>query len=392
MMNECNYASVNGRKLEFFSHISGEECGYAEPQTDTYAVLHPKNEKEGVKYPLYVVLHSAGHDVFSALSCTLCEGNHDIYHAPEDMYALYPDCFMNAKGDWWWGGITALGEGDPARRGTALQPVERRVLAEIKAVSEGFPIDTERVYAVGNSMGGSGALGIGLNHGDIFAALIANVPAGVEHACDRCCLGTEKPDGFSIPEPPVVVDYSAQNDVWSTGHEKLYHGMEAEKYALVGYFGPFDHENNTAAIRKVNDLVLTFDALSVRKNEAYPAFTNASCNDPIPWKDNIKSELFGQVNAFFRYRNREDTEAGFSMELWLADSSELQTKHPLPDTAETDITLRRVQRFAVKPGEAVRYQFGDASGIVKADETGHITVEGLTVTQKKQQLILYKPE
>ena len=58
-------------------------------------------------------------------------------------------------------------------------PVERRVIDCVKWVIQTYEIDPNRVYLSGNSMGGSGTLGIGLRHGDVFAAIKANVPAGI---------------------------------------------------------------------------------------------------------------------------------------------------------------------------------------------------------------------
>lgn len=386
-INDNSY--MNGRFVEWFHHESGKEYGYKKTQTDSFAVLHPKDEEKGKEYPLYVVFHSAGHDLYSTLGCTPYVGNHDIYHAPENMYALYLDCRFNQNNDWWWGGVDALGkETDPSHGGIELQPVEKRCIDTVEYVLNEYPIDRNAVFAVGNSMGGSGALGIAFPRGDIFTAILANVPAGVEHICDRSCLGREKPDGFSIPDPPLVVDYSAQNDEWSTGHEKLYQGMAKEKYALVGYFGIFGHANSLEFIRTYNDLVLTFDALSMRKNEAYPAFTNASTDDPIPWPDHRDSELSGQVNAFFRFKNREDTASVFSIDLWLAGEDEIKTANHLPQKSVADVTLRRIQNFAVRPGERIHYIFGEKDGTVSADETGHITIPAIPVCREKTALIL----
>src|ERR1700720_974930 len=80
-------SEFNGRKLDTYRHGVKKEWGYAEPQRDTFLVLHPKQARAGA--PLYVVLHSAGHDVHSCLECTTMVGNHDIYHSPPDFYALY---------------------------------------------------------------------------------------------------------------------------------------------------------------------------------------------------------------------------------------------------------------------------------------------------------------
>ncbi len=386
-MNVFPNGRLNGRELEFFHHESGAEYGYALPQTDTFAVLHPRDEKAGVNYPLYVVFHSAGHDVYSALACLWTTGNHDIYHAPEDMYALFLDCRAN-HGDWWWGGFDANGNGDAAHTGTFMQPVEKRCIDTIRRTIKQYPIDENRVYGVGNSMGGSGVLGIALNHGELFAAIIANVPAGVEHAVNRCCLGLPKPEGFKLPDPPVAVDYSAQNDIHSKGHEKLYRGMAADRYALIGYWGPFGHENNNSKIHAVNDLVHCFDALSIRLNEAYPAFTDASTDDAIPWPDNIQSKASGQVNAFFRWKNIEDTPDRFTISLRLMNEDEWKTDITLPQSSTASVTLRRMQRFRLSANEEIRCTYADRTFTARADGNGLLTLHGITVTKDAQELTL----
>ncbi len=134
-------AVLNGRRLEFFHHQT-PSAKDGPPQTDSFAVLHPLRRKR--KRGLYVVLHSAGHDLFSCLGCVMYPHNHDIYHPPEDMYALYLDCRAHQAEDFWWGGINAKGEGDPARR-DHVQPVEKRVCATVEWVMKNYPVDPERV-------------------------------------------------------------------------------------------------------------------------------------------------------------------------------------------------------------------------------------------------------
>lgn len=387
-MHILDNGQLLGRELAFFHHISGTECGYMTPQTDTFAILHPKNEQPGVRYPLYVVFHSAGHDVYSAIGCTWAPGNHDIYHVPEDMFGLFLDCRAN-PGDWWWGGIDANGNGDPSRHGTELQPVENRCIHTIRHVMTAYPVDPMRVYGVGNSMGGSGVLGIGTNHGDLFAAILANVPAGVEHVVDRCCLLGDKPEGFTIPDPPVVVDYSAQNDSWSRGHEKLYRGMRENRYALIGYFGPFGHENNLARMRAVNDLILWQDMLSLRLNEAYPAFTNAASDDKNPWENTISDNAAGQVNAYFCWKNRIDMPDKLEIELSLMHKEDWQTEKQVPTETTADVTLRRIQRFAYQTGDTIAYTFGSQTGSVIIPDSGVITIPELHITQTENVLCLY---
>ena len=222
-------SEFTGRKLDTFVHGTRNEWGYDNPQKDTFLVLHPKQARVGA--PLYVVLHSAGHDVHSCLACTAKVGNHDIYHSPPDFFALYLDCRAN-QDDWWWG-INKY-------PGPEVCPTEKRVLDTVKWVIKHYGIDENRVYLSGNSMGGSGTLGIGMRHGDVFAAIKANVPAEVKHVSSRMYFPPQTvPAEVALPDPPIVIDYSAPDDSWSRGHDAFAKAMNENKSIgmLLSRFG-----------------------------------------------------------------------------------------------------------------------------------------------------------
>lgn len=368
------------RKLDTYQHGVREEWGYAAPQRDTFLVLHPTEPRQGA--PLYVVLHSAGHDVNSCLACTTKVGNHDIYHAPPEFFALYLDCRAN-KGDWWWG--------SDKYKGPDESPVDKRVMDTVRWVIKQYGIDENRVYLCGNSMGGSGTLGIGMRHGDVFAAIKANVPAKVEHVSNRMYFPPAAiPAGVKLPDPPICVDYSAQNDTWSKGHDAFAKAMAERKYALFFYWGPFGHANNHANIMKVNDLINSFDWLSVKRNEAYPVFTSASTDDPLPWPDNLTDKKAGQQNAFFRWKTLSDTSERVEVSLFLIKPSELRTTFTIPTEATADVSLRRLQSFRVGAGDKLHWTMGSASGEVQADAAGLITIPKLKVTNEPATLSVAK--
>lgn len=363
-------AEFTERKVETYQHGIKPEWGYAAPQRDTFLVLHPKQAVS--KVPLYVVLHSAGHDVHSCLACTAKVGNHDIYHAPADFFALYLDCRAN-KGDWWWG--------SEKYKGPEVCPTEKRVIDTVRWVVQQYGLDENRVYLCGNSMGGSGTLGIGMRHGDVFAAIKANVPAKVEHVSSRMYFAPlSVPADVTLPDPPIVVDYSAPNDSWSKGHDTFFTAMNERKYSLLMYWGPFGHANNHENILKVNDLINSFDWLSVRKNEAYPVFTNATTNDVLPWPDQLNDKKSGQVNAFFRWKLLSDKPDAVEMSLFLLKPTDLKTSFTIPTEATADVTLRRLQSLRIAPGAKLLWTSGSANGEAQADSTGHVTVKGLKVT------------
>jgi hypothetical protein len=373
-------SEFTGRKVDTYQHSVVKEWGYAAPQRDTFLVLHPKEPRKHA--PLYVVLHSAGHDVNSCLACTAKVGNHDIYHAPADFYALYLDCRAN-KGDWWWG-INKYA-------GPEVCPTEKRVIATVKWVIQQYGLDANRVYLCGNSMGGSGTLGIGVRHGDVFAAIKANVPAEVKHVSSRMYFPPlTLPADIKLPDPPIVIDYSAQNDTWSRGHDGFVKAMNERKYPLILYWGPFGHANNHANIMKVNDLINSFDWLSIKKNEAYPVFTNASSNDPLPWPDKLSDKKSGQVNAFFRWKDVRETPESLEMTLVLVKPSDLKTTFTIPSEATADVSVRRLQMLQVVPGSKVRWTFGKAAGEAQADASGCVTMPRLRITAEPTKLSVGK--
>ncbi|MEI7899641.1 MAG: DUF4038 domain-containing protein, partial [bacterium] len=382
--------TINGRAYEVFEHRVNPEWGYKAPQQDNFILIHPKNDHKNA--PLYVVLHSAGHDVLKAVTCTRDIGNHDVYRSPDDFYALYLDCRRNAGSDWWWGGMH---RNDPVltqrNSGGDPMPVERRLIDTVKWVTKEYGIDSNRVYLCGISMGGSGTLGIGMRNGDVFAAVRASIPAGIEHVSHRMYfLAPAIPDNVTFPDPPIVIDESAQNDGWSNGHERFVKAMNERKYALYLYWGPFGHADNHLLIEKGNDLVNSFDWLNVRRNEAYPVFANAASNNKPPWPDDLMSTVAGQVNAFFRWKCLSDTKNKLEMSLYLVTPAELKTTFEIPKETVADVSLRRIQKGPVKPGGAFKWAFGTANGEGKADVRGLITIPGLKITAEPTTLTVSK--
>jgi len=376
------------RKLEVFEHGIKKEWGYEQPQTDTFIVIHPEKPKKFA--PLYVVLHSAGHDVFSAVECTKQVGNHDIYHSPSNFYALYVDCRAN-KGDWWWGGMHAKDANLKKKNsGIETRPVERRVIDTIKWVIEKYEIDSNRVYLSGNSMGGSGALGIGLRHGNVFAAIKANVPAGIDHADQRMAFSDHAAaKKLNLPDPPITLDYSGQNDGWSFGHDRFVKAMNDRKYPLYFYWGSFGHANNHERILQVNDLINSFDWLSIKKNEAYPVFTNASSNNDLPWPKNLSDKKSGQVNAFFRWKLMNDEKKSFNVSLYLNSADDIKTKFDIPKKATADVSLRRLQQFEFNEGDFINWSFGESKGKIEIGSDKIITAPSLTITTSPQTLSVW---
>lgn len=373
---------VNGRRIERFDEeFAKGEFGYAPVAEEMYLVQHPLPKFDGPGRPLYVVLHSAGHNAANALNCTFTPGNHDIYRAPDDFFALFLDC-KTVKDDWWYGIKSA-------EKGYALSSCEKRLVATIEKTVVKYGIDRDRIYLCGNSMGGSGTLGFGLRHGDIFAAVKANVPAGVEHALAR--LGVEPAataaEIAAIPDPPLLIDYSGTNDKWYTGHERLVAAMLARRYPWQHFWGRHGHCNNNQTMLAKNDLIHSFAWTDVKKSDLLPVFTSASSDDvcPLPLaKPDDAPEQPGQINAFFRWRNARRSAAEVSVELYLAP---LKSQHfAVPGQVTADVTLRRTGAFKLKPGQKAKAVFRGRTFDLVADPYGLVTVPRLEITRDAAEL------
>ncbi len=196
-------------------------------------------------------------------------------------------------------------------------------------------------------------------------------PAEVKHVSSRMYFPPRTvPANVTIPDPPIVIDYSAQNDGWSRGHDAFVKAMNERKYALIMYWGPFGHANNHENIMKVNDLINSFDWLSVKKNESYPVFTDASTNDPLPWPNQLADKKAGQINAFFRWKNVRDTPDTIETMLFLVKPAGIKTRFTIPTEATADVSLRRLQSCGSPQEQWCGGRSARSEGEVRADADG----------------------
>ena len=417
--HETKTEQVGERTVVWYEHGTDPAWGASRQFTDKFTVARPvSGDRNGA--PLLVQLHGRGGGNPNGGILSLykqCTDTDSVYACPGDFYVLALDSMRDfnvaankTHDEFWWGGshkFSGPSKGDVPRIRKGLTSCEKRVLATVEWVIEKYAIDRDRVYLCGNSMGGQGALAIGLPHGDIFAAVNANVPATIWFPVAR--MGFVKDDGSDdtafdaskFPDPPVCVDWSGSDDVWSRDHEILYRNMAAHKYFLIGLWGDYGHCGSVSKAKAKNPEVGRFDWLSIRRNAAYPVFTNASTDDALPWpfrnfKPNVNTwggwagdilgnspkeiaagaKPAGQVNAYFRWENVRDEKKGIVMNLWTDGV----------DESTADVTLRRVQGVPAKAGRKAKWSFAGKTGTVTADETGHVTIPGLKITSARQKL------
>lgn len=388
---------LDGRRVTRFEHDSLKEWRYLDKKRHNFYVVQPK-KRGGQPPPLLVILHSAGGNAESELKTVYIK---TPLESLPTFYALSLNCEHDSE--WWWG-ADAIRENKERYRQT-LTPIENRVLATIEWVVRKYHIDRNRVYLRGISMGGSGALGLGMPRGDIFAAIYVGVPAGFDHFIYRMYLADgpllndpfgvrrtyhQRASGFGLPDSPPLIIFHSQKDVLSKGLEQFLQIMHDGRHSMVFGWGPWGH---VAKYDLSNPAALEFPWLAIRKNEAYPVFTNASSDDHYPGLGSSERDQQGQMNAYFRWTVLKDTQNLLAMGLKLVSNSELPNPFPVPKDSTVDVTLRRLQKFSVKEDMSYEWHFVRtgrliASGKVRPDPDGLLTIPRVMITGTPAQLTL----
>ena len=218
-------------------------CNQEQPGTEaissTYRILRPEKIESGMKYPLIVFLHGAGERGDDNKS--------QMIYFPELMQSdtmrrAHP-CFVLAvqcpRDDSWvdyvlddphWSGF----EDEPT---AALESASRALLH----VTRSEPIDTDRIYLTGLSMGGYGTWDLSMRHPDWFAALvpicgggspdhagrIVGMPTWVVHCRDDSVVPVDLSRTMvkalgSLGGAPTYTEYKGVgHDSWTPGYRDL---------------------------------------------------------------------------------------------------------------------------------------------------------------------------
>jgi len=134
-----------------------------------YTLYVPKSYDGTKDYPLIVALHGLNSNPRQILSYP---GFAD--HAERQGYILVAPMGYNSRG---WYGSRGKGGGrgsDPENLGELS---EQDVMNVLELIRKEFKIDDNRIFLLGHSMGGGGALHLAIKHPDIWAAIAPIAPA-----------------------------------------------------------------------------------------------------------------------------------------------------------------------------------------------------------------------
>ncbi len=169
-------SSFNDGKSRTYTHF----MDYADwnPTLNGYAfsyfVTLPENFVATESYPLQVSLHEFGGKAFPIAASEYNWETIQVF--PSD-----PGLDENTMHTWWYGYAADHNyktDGLIPDSGSIRNFTEARVMRTIKEVIDApdIPVDTDLIHAVGNSMGASGALSLGLRYPSIFTGIYASQP------------------------------------------------------------------------------------------------------------------------------------------------------------------------------------------------------------------------
>lgn len=305
---------------------------------------------------------------------------------------------MNAIWTFWYGYNSKIYNRSLMSEGIPVNYTEKRLLWILNWVQNYYQTDPNRWYCIGSSMGGCGTISFGLRHPELFAALYAWVPIvsytyvgkASAHRLEPSCWTGKIPEdlktneGVSLLERMNSVNYvkNTNSDLpflflvngrldeeipWEN-NPPFYRAMNEAKQAFTVYWDNRNHSSSGGKgspedVRKYREWIKRF-----RLNESFPAFSNTS-NNNNPGNGNPEDgDLSGWMNRGMDWKDIVDETEKYSITIF-ADYPGII--FPL----QTDIRLRRLQKFKPKPGELLKVEIDNNSPVfINVNSDGSIDI------------------
>ncbi|OGJ88852.1 MAG: hypothetical protein A2268_07900 [Candidatus Raymondbacteria bacterium RifOxyA12_full_50_37] len=358
-------------------------------------------------YPLTLKVHGAGTNGYAEPGTYVGVPN-GVYIIPRDfcyVYGLLDPYTQSGRFYSGWFGYST--------NGLAINYTERRCVRYINLVKAElkFRIDTTRVYVTGGSMGGGGSMHIAYHNPQVFAAAAPSIGWVNPHMwASGNWSGMFGAPGDSMrvnstggpawwnwqdmtwvvntePEllPPIIHTFRKDdNTVSPADYPELLQQTEEKKYFHVsrwmnGGHSEFYYTTGQCAYFRF------------RKNEAYPAFSNASNSDSFSIQE-------GQRNFYLDWSSSLHDLLPSDAQDNVIDSADIfkmSFKSLSGADASADVTIRNAQHFKAPANALVHWRNLDQqslahidSGTVTADANGLVTVPQLSITTAGSRLIL----
>jgi hypothetical protein len=322
--------------------------------------------------------------------------------------------------------IESFASQGPPVAGTVSDFTARRVIFTLEWARRNFAVDTTRVYVVGSSMGGIAAVFLPMWRPDLIAAAMASVPlfdfsyltdpnplcqintgGGTRWTFDR--LWGEVPTDLRMEDGTRVYDrlncgalaagletrfvpplftFSGRNDIvlgWAQAIP-FYRSMNQHRGGGTFFWDNSTHSNSgvSGAWQTMKDLRYLY---RFRTDLSFPALSNCSANGNPGYGAATDGDSVGTINGFVEWDPEIVDQPGlWRVQLRLRDLTSMWGVVHSPASVRVDVTPRRLQSFAVTPGQSqgfwvTRLDDGSLtqSGLAIPDAMGVLTIPAVIV-------------
>ncbi len=319
--------------------------------------------------------------------------------------------------DWWTGYHEQFGVGRPLKTpqdwqaGIVHSYSQTRMLSFLAWVATKYPVDLSRVFAAGNSMGGTGALMLAIRHPDRIAWAIGWVgvhrpresPAfhgSFERVYGKPAWNVRFEDGSPVWDYFDDVWYLRKHPDRSIGFLTFSNGKNDDG---IGWPQAVDFLKALQETRQPHLFVWgqaghgqratmpagggeSYMPLDLRTDQSLPAFTACSLDQNAGNGDPADGDPKGQVNAYLSWDTKDVVDEPGLWEMTIR-----LTENAPAATALVDVTPRRTQRFRPRPKTLLDWSVSAVGGtkqhgMLEADEWSRATVPGVQVTKRGVRL------
>ncbi len=422
-----------GNKLFIFTHKAVEgmdSTGYVKQGFEyhlTISLPAGYREKAEDPFPVLLWLHGFG-DKWDQLQKVADWFPGKIVIIPNDPF-----------GTWFYGYSDQLPGGDP-NSGTVVNYTERRLLAYIEYVLKNYKADRNRVFVLGGSMGGTGAISLALRYPEIFAGADSRKGATNRKYCkwkNQCETIWGSASGGILNNEGVKA-WDWQNMAWyaSKYHKKstwlrtlngkedvsipyrqlagppgvkpmsFYKAREEFKIGHQCFWDGSSHTKRPDASFIQEDYwdPFTDEECFLRLDLSFPAFCHFSAdNDPgtgagdaVGKDDQLGDNTYdgdknGGFNRHLRWNSNsiQDAPEEYSIEIKMSAGKDGYKGNGVETV---DVTPRRLQKFKPLPNAVYSWAASNGqSGEITADGDGVITALSVKVTTEWTKLS-FKPK
>lgn len=345
-------------------------------------------------------------------------------------YKIPPACIRIATvdypvQDWWYGYREDYQKKNHLKSPLVINYTERRLLSFIDWVRSKWTINPNLIFVEGESMGGSGAMSLGMKRGGLFCYVdswvgISSWPLnswfrngernkwGEKYQLTNY-NGVKFDDWMNLSkwlrdhpktETPFLTFANGKNDDqigWKQALATL-RALQVTKRPFVFNWGMAGHGQRSHFM---------MDPEMMAKNKSIPAFGNCSLdNDPGTGKKLATPKIFrnrqgkvlkdaydgdsvGQINEYLRWSGVKESRNQYEIVLYL-------DKKAPKEQCTVDMTPRRVQHFKTAPGTKVKWENLTISGSLlqsgeaTADQWGLVTLKNIQVSKAKNRIQIQK--